>query len=906
MIMNRGVREIRVCRGQLPVSIVRIGTINEGSLDFRTMCGEKNYSIGMKTRAFLLLVVNGLALALCLLFVRTGTAQTRAEGEFAVGDSFSLFSGVRQGNRPSASTGTNWQPVELKVGLNGAVCAFSSIGEAIAAASSGDVIYISSGNYPEKLGKINLDLTLTASSEDCTQADDLPQYAVDIDANDLGAAFGGVIDLGANQTLTLTNLYLSDGTASFGGLIYVPAGSTVILDDTDLGYGTASQFGGAIRSRGTVEFRNGSTLFGSRATGSGSGGGVSLVGSGQMILREDSTVGFCGEGFDNRAAGDGGGVYLDGGLLALYNSSRVCNSIASGNGGGIYATGTAVINLFDQASIGGPDTNFGNAAQIGAGAYLTGAASLALVDYSKVQFNVANVDGGGVAVQGHAELVLGEMGASIMDNLASVHGGGVWIKNETPGDNPQAFFLHGSVVAQNSADYGGGIYVEGVGARAWFSDTVIRQNQAVVQGGGLQVHSNARVSIVESSIEENEAIGSFGGGIAFLPGSGDSVTLSISNTNVTGNLAETDGGGIYVDAGTLILNNTVVSGNTAGDHGGGLAALNDAEVISMVTMPIPGQLAEYEWVHAPCDPAALPADTYCAEFRDNMAETGGGALYVSSGTTLEVSYTAFLGNQTEGVGSAVYSDSPGDDVSLRNSLLRENMGGNVVRVFFGTLFAEHNTFAGNPATAVSLGWANPPATLANNVIWDNADGVVSSGASVVATCSISQNGIGGQVRDPEFVTGARGAYHLGLDSDALDVCDNGPIRDLDNLIRPVASMWDMGAFERHEYIPIARADAYTTTQETSLVVTAPGVLANDSDANGDPLTAALDTGPTHGSVTLNMDGSFTYLPAEDYLGGDQFTYTVTDGADIVTATVEINIVEGARPVYLPAILRNAG
>src|SRR5204863_380897 len=56
----------------------------------------------------------------------------------------------------------------------------------------------------------------------------------------------------------------------------------------------------------------------------------------------------------------------------------------------------------------------------------------------------------------------------------------------------------------------------------------------------------------------------------------------------------------------------------------------------------------------------------------------------------------------------------------------------------------------------------------------------------------------------------------------------------------------------------ANDDNYTTPEDTQLTVSAPGVLANDSDVDGDPLTAMLVTGPTHGTLTLNSDGSFSY------------------------------------------------
>src|SRR5436190_75472 len=88
----------------------------------------------------------------------------------------------------------------------------------------------------------------------------------------------------------------------------------------------------------------------------------------------------------------------------------------------------------------------------------------------------------------------------------------------------------------------------------------------------------------------------------------------------------------------------------------------------------------------------------------------------------------------------------------------------------------------------------------------------------------------------------------------------------------------------------ANDDSYTTPEDTQLTVAAPGVLANDSDVDGDALNAVLVSQPTHGSLTLNNDGSFSYTPASDYLGSDSFTYKANDGqTDSGIATVSITI-----------------
>ena len=91
--------------------------------------------------------------------------------------------------------------------------------------------------------------------------------------------------------------------------------------------------------------------------------------------------------------------------------------------------------------------------------------------------------------------------------------------------------------------------------------------------------------------------------------------------------------------------------------------------------------------------------------------------------------------------------------------------------------------------------------------------------------------------------------------------------------------------------PVAVADAYATTQNTTLVVAVPGVLANDSDPDSDPLTAVLISGTTNGAVSLASDGSFTYTPGAGFVGTDSFTYQANDGilpSSTVTVTIVVN------------------
>lgn len=100
--------------------------------------------------------------------------------------------------------------------------------------------------------------------------------------------------------------------------------------------------------------------------------------------------------------------------------------------------------------------------------------------------------------------------------------------------------------------------------------------------------------------------------------------------------------------------------------------------------------------------------------------------------------------------------------------------------------------------------------------------------------------------------------------------------------------------------PVANADSYSTTVNTALSVPAlSGVLANDKDSDGDTITASVVTGTTHGTLTLNSDGSFTYTPNTDFVGSDSFQYQANDGhGNTATATDDIIVIKGGSVITL--------
>jgi len=92
--------------------------------------------------------------------------------------------------------------------------------------------------------------------------------------------------------------------------------------------------------------------------------------------------------------------------------------------------------------------------------------------------------------------------------------------------------------------------------------------------------------------------------------------------------------------------------------------------------------------------------------------------------------------------------------------------------------------------------------------------------------------------------------------------------------------------------PVAVGEIYTTDEDVALtVLVADGVLANDTDVDGDTLSAIMVNNVVNGTLVLAGDGSFVYTPAENFFGLDSFTYKASDGtleSWTVTVTIVIN------------------
>ncbi len=169
---------------------------------------------------------------------------------------------------------------------------------------------------------------------------------------------------------------------------------------------------------------------------------------------------------------------------------------------------------------------------------------------------------------------------------------------------------------------------------------------------------------------------------------------------------------------------------------------------------------------------------------------------------------------------------------------------------------------------------------------------------------------------PRVIAVAAGIYHsLALDADGTVWAwgdnkygqsgdgtatqqHNTPVRvrDLSGVGSIAAGGYHSLALIASNRPPVANTDSYDVDEDGLLMVPPPGVVGNDTDADGNELTAARVSGAAHGALSLNPDGSFSYTPFPDYHGLDSFGYKAKDGqaeSDVASVILTVTAVNDA-------------
>ena len=168
---------------------------------------------------------------------------------------------------------------------------------------------------------------------------------------------------------------------------------------------------------------------------------------------------------------------------------------------------------------------------------------------------------------------------------------------------------------------------------------------------------------------------------------------------------------------------------------------------------------------------------------------------------------------------------------------------------------------------------------------------------VVEELSFSEN-----VYTPEDMVSVR-SYDLAAGTHELTLSDSKNVLAITPIFydNSVATTWSYSYTVSNE-APTATNDNYQVNEKTTLNATT--VLSNDSDIEDVVLTeATLVSDVSNGTLIFNNDGTFTYVPENDFIGNDSFTYSVEDSNGATdTATVTITVIDV--PNTLPVVTLN--
>ena len=478
------------------------------------------------------------------------------------------------------------------------------------------------------------------SKIDGNTADDVPEKA----PNSNKGLGGGIYSF--DSTLTVTDSTISGNEAK-------GSTSTIIYNDGEL---------------------SSSTL------GNG-GGGICAVGKKSDVTLDKVTV------TGNKATsnvstnlGAGGGIEAQGGSLTV-KGSTISNNEARGNGGGIYSAEGNVLDVSGSTIQGNKGDN-GGGIHTGEARDPSKTPSKATITDTKILENeaIGSGEGGGVYVGTRADATL--KGCTVANNKSVSTGGGIAAKLST-------VTLDDTTVENNQAVNGGGLFHQGLavpGSLTLQNGSIIRNNTASSMGGGLFLWGNVGLKSDNSEISGNKAL--YGAGIAASQYTANfaSPKLELVDTKVNnnGDANTVMGGGIYAASGvTVTSKNTKFLDNTANSGGGILlylnssADLNNSEVGGNKATGNGGGVYVYD---ATCSVTASNGTV----FRENSGYRGGGIF--SSGGTVTAEDSTFEKNTATDDGGAIAA-TQNSSLTVRSSKVLENKAADTA----GGILAEKST-----------------------------------------------------------------------------------------------------------------------------------------------------------------------------------------------------------------------
>ncbi len=440
----------------------------------------------------------------------------------------------------------------------------------------------------------------------------------------------------------------------------------------------------------------------------------------------------------------------------------------------------------------------------------------------------------------------------------SLHGGAI----TTTGDLTLNHCLFTANVAYQQNGQGGAVYSLNAGGSLTVNHSVFLGNQSV--NGGAIWALTGDIVVNDSYFESNHA-GLGGGAIQATP----LRTASIENSEFYSNEALNGGGISYHFVGygpkKFTVNDSTFSHNKARQSGGGIAVFYRS------------------------DPTFQEFQNFVAvqntTLNHNVASQKGGGLFLE-GSNASITNTTLTRNSTV-EGGGIFNTGK---LMVTNSTIVNNgaiRGGGISTTYRAEV--GNSIIAANGAGLMPLIVADLDGEF---LTWGhNLIGIGHDQPGFVHAVKGDQVGTWARPLDPKLGPlqdngGPTKTMALLPGSSAIDAVRSPffPAIDQRGIARK-RGFADIGAVE-YGHLPVAQDDAATVMEGASVEL---AVLSNDTDGDGDTLTIAAFTQPTHGALQQNLNGTFTYTAALNFSGTDTFTYQVSDGVEGISRPATVTI-----------------
>ena len=280
---------------------------------------------------------------------------------------------------------------------------------------------------------------------------------------------------------------------------------------------------------------------------------------------------------------------------------------------------------------------------------------------------------------------------------------------------------------------------------------------------------------------------------------------------------------------------------------------------------------------------------------DNVSDLEGDALTFSLVATPDAATEGVLVLNTDGT----YTFQPAENFNGTASFTyRVCDNGSPIECMEETVVITVNAVNDGPTANNDMSSVNPGSSVVVSVLANDTD-IEGDNLTISGVTVNPANGVAVINGDGTITYTPNTGFNSGTDTFTYEVCDDGTPSECSTATVTVS-------VPEQELAPVALDDAFSVDEDMSVNG---NVLTNDSDGNNDAL--AVNTipisGPANGTLTLNTDGTFTYIPNTNFNGIDTFTYEVCDDGipvqcDQATVTITVNAVNDA-PVLTKELVK---